>query len=514
MLSTLRISSRKSDLARLQTYMVADEIKKISPDIKIEFQFKESLGDINLTDPLWKMPEKGVFTEDFNQDLLTEKTDLVVHSWKDLPTQNRGDLIIAATLPRADQRDLLLIKKSDYNLILKTQEIKIFTSSPRRFFNIEPFLKSHFPFGLKRVDFSSVRGNVQTRLKKMMDSKEVHGLVLAKAALDRLLNNNFSDLKATRDYVHSVVQDCKWMILPLSANPNAAAQGSIAIEINGKRNDLKEFLQQINHSKTFEHTQGEREILASHGGGCHQKIGVTSLEHPYGKVLFTKGLTDQGSYLLTEVLNNSEQVKIKNKFSVNEIWNSTSNNLFFNRVDLSFDWSKYNSLSFGIFITKTINLPKINDDQLKWTSGTSTWKKCAELGYWINGCQDQLGDQFPKNCDSLLLHETQWVKLTHDQAPETVNHQTVSNYKLVRNEQKFDFDGKKCFFWASSSLYLAAVKDHPEIRSLTHCCGLGQTALVIENDLNLHLYKDTKKSLWTNLFIFCNYEQWRSYVTR
>ncbi len=66
----IRISSRKSDLARLQAYAVGDALKKAHPALSVEYFFKESLGDKNLTDPLWKMPERGVFTEDFVGDLL------------------------------------------------------------------------------------------------------------------------------------------------------------------------------------------------------------------------------------------------------------------------------------------------------------------------------------------------------------------------------------------------------------------------------------------------------------
>ena len=73
--SELNISSRKSDLAKLQSYLVAEALQKKIKDLKINFHFKESLGDINLTDPLWKIPQKGVFTEDFNHDLLNNKTD-------------------------------------------------------------------------------------------------------------------------------------------------------------------------------------------------------------------------------------------------------------------------------------------------------------------------------------------------------------------------------------------------------------------------------------------------------
>ena len=182
----LRISARQSDLARLQARLVGRALQEKVPHLQIEFQFRESLGDKNLQDPLWKMPEKGVFTEDFYQDLIQEKTDLVVHSWKDLPTDEKPDTRIQATLPRADARDLLLLKK-EWNRDLGA--LKIFSSSPRRAHNLRDFLPQVLPnFKSGRaIIFENVRGNIPTRVRKLVESDDVHGLIVAKAALDRLL---------------------------------------------------------------------------------------------------------------------------------------------------------------------------------------------------------------------------------------------------------------------------------------------------------------------------------------
>src|SRR5690349_14814080 len=103
----IKIGSRRSDLARVQALAVGRALKKAHRDLEVVHSFKESLGDKNLSDPLWKMPERGVFTEDFVDDLIQGRCDVVVHSWKDLPAEPRTETAIVATLPRADQRDLL-----------------------------------------------------------------------------------------------------------------------------------------------------------------------------------------------------------------------------------------------------------------------------------------------------------------------------------------------------------------------------------------------------------------------
>ena len=199
----LKISARHSHLARLQAFEVGRALAARHPELEIVYAFRESLGDKNLTDPLWKMPEKGVFTEDFYEDLITEETDLVVHSWKDLPTQRRDATFIAATLPRADQRDLLLFKKSSRARLANERSAMIFSSSPRRIYNLENFLLSALPSQAtgqstgqpKKIFFESVRGNILTRLEKLMADPKVDGLIVAKAAIDRLISFSWMNLK-------------------------------------------------------------------------------------------------------------------------------------------------------------------------------------------------------------------------------------------------------------------------------------------------------------------------------
>ena len=136
----LKIASRKSDLARLQAYQVGAALSKAHPQHEVHYHFRQSLGDINQSDPLWKMPEKGVFTEDFREGLLKGEWDMVVHSWKDLPIDIPEGSEIAATLPRADMRDLFLLKKKAWEKVQKSGSLRVFTSSPRRIYNLEHFL--------------------------------------------------------------------------------------------------------------------------------------------------------------------------------------------------------------------------------------------------------------------------------------------------------------------------------------------------------------------------------------
>src|SRR5690606_35858410 len=121
--------------------------------------------------------------------------DLVVHSWKDLPTEERPGTEVVATLEREDMRDVLLIKKSSLSSL---NHVRIFSSSPRRAYNLKSFLAWALPQPVSEVEFVNVRGNVPTRLRKLRDTQDIDGLIVAKAALDRMLGSPLPELQAVK----------------------------------------------------------------------------------------------------------------------------------------------------------------------------------------------------------------------------------------------------------------------------------------------------------------------------
>ena len=138
-------------------------------------------------------------------ELIKKNCDIIIHSWKDLPLDVGRDTEVAITLDRADERDLLFIKKNSTKKINQINSISIFSSSPRRQYNLEHFIKSYLPFKIKNMKFENIRGNILTRFKKFTEGN-VDGFVVAKAAIDRLLNadqNYFPDTKKNLlSYIH------------------------------------------------------------------------------------------------------------------------------------------------------------------------------------------------------------------------------------------------------------------------------------------------------------------------
>lgn len=497
----LRISARKSDLARLQAYMVGDALKKTQPGLEIEYRFKESLGDKNLTDPLWQIPEKGVFTEDFYSELLKEETDMVVHSWKDLPTEGKSDTQIVATLPRADQRDLLIVKKSHLEKIRESQTLKIFSSSPRREYNLTGFLKTHLPLNLQSVSFMNVRGNIPTRMRKLLESTETDGLILAKAALDRLLSAEQEEFAETRQQLRSYMGQLEWVVLPLSVNPNAAAQGALAVEIASHRTDLKDILKKINEPETFAAAQKERDVLSSFGGGCHQKIGVAVLRKPYGEVLFLQGLTDQGQVLCERTLSSPQKSPA---FSNEDLGTMTSTPL---RKPLPSAFELPSDID-ALYVARTEAWPETAMGQRRyvWAAGLKTWQNLAAKGIWVHGCADSLGEQENPSLDILAGKNLHWGKLTHNQPLLTSTSQdrkTFATYELQQDVEIKDLS-KKTFFWQSGSQFLVALKKYPQLKDKHHACGPGNTYQIICDSLKKENNFDSQK-----IQIFLDQEDWK-----
>ena len=485
----VRISARQSDLARLQAYRVGEALKSAGAT-SVEYNFRASLGDLNQNDPLWKMPEKGVFTEDFLRDLTEGTADMVVHSWKDLPTMARPDTEIVATLPRADTRDLLLFRRDRLAQAMESGVVRILTSSPRRSHNLGDFLLTHLPQnanGLQSVTFEPVRGNIPTRLKKLM-SQDVDGLILAKAALDRLMAAPEPEFAEAQAVIRDVLAHSRFMVLPHAVNPTAAAQGALAIEIPKHRPELVELVSRFNCTETFEAVSEERKILAAYGGGCHQKIGVTILHRPFGKLTYLRGLTDAGEVLdhielqspLARVPLTAEEVARMQLFPANNEEGSFFDRELITGSELEGVLGKLSGAQ-AIWVARENAWPfeyQAAVEQVVWSAGLKTWRKLASRGIWVNGSAEGLGEQEPRRLDVVTQNpQLDWVKLSHEDAHRTSSSvmRSVATYRLRPKARLPDLRERTHFFWMSGSSYERAVALFPEIKAKHHASGPGHT---------------------------------------
>jgi len=499
----IRILSRKSDLAIIQAKQVGFKIQENFPDIKIEYITKQTSGDIDLITPLAEMKSQGVFTDDLRSDLIKNKCDLAVHSWKDLPLDLGPDTLIAGSLKRADQRDIIFIKKNSIKEIKKNKLITIFSSSPRRIYNLESFLKDFLPLNCNRVKFENIRGNIPSRFNKFLKGN-VEGLVIAKAAIDRLLNNHIEEFNDITKLIRENIGQCLWMITPLSQNPSSPGQGALSLEIRKNNKELEKIINSISDPLTMYCVNEERKILRKHGGGCHQKIGVSFFPTFFGLMKSEKRESDNGDQFYSWQSIEKKQ-NINEKITEDLLYPSSLKNYqIFERKEIPESIIKINHVeNHCVWISRKSALPEkanISSSNIIWASGIKTWKELAKRGVWVNGTADGMGEDFNPNISNLT--QLPWIKLTHSLAPKTMINNVIATYELKEKPIEENLSNKKFFYWMSSTAFKYAVREYPDILNANHACGPGNTyneiKKVIKNSNNLQIalsYSDWKNKL-------------------
>lgn len=242
----IRIGTRKSKLALIQTELVKTQILKYFPNEKIEIVHVVTHGDKVLDKPLGEIGGKGVFTKEIEEKLLDKTIDIAVHSAKDVPMELADGLCLGAVLLRDDNRDVILKRK-------ETKKIGagsiIGTSSLRR----EIQIKQIYP----DATIKSLRGNVGTRIDKLK-SGEYDAIILAAAGLKRLGLDNDTEL----DYIYP--DEEKFI--------SAAGQGILAIEC--RNGDLKDVMAALDDRKARICLEAEREFLKCLDGSCNAPCGA------------------------------------------------------------------------------------------------------------------------------------------------------------------------------------------------------------------------------------------------
>ena len=249
---TIRIGSRKSQLALVQTYWVQAQLQKHFPSRQFDVQTMSTQGDKILDVALSKIGDKGLFTKELEQGMLDNEIDFAVHSLKDLPTHLPDTLFLGCVTERENPADALVVheKHKDKQLDTLPEGAVIGTSSLRRLAQ----LRYHFP----HFTFKDIRGNLNTRLAKL-DTGEYDALILAAAGLQRL------DMS---DRIHQVI--------PSDISLHAVGQGALGIECRGNDTEVLELLTAIAHTPTTQRCYAERSFLRELEGGCQVPIGVNT----------------------------------------------------------------------------------------------------------------------------------------------------------------------------------------------------------------------------------------------
>ena len=243
----LIFATRPSALARWQTQWVMNALKNIHPDLECEEKIITTQGDKVLDKPLPEIGGKGLFTQELESELLSGAVHCAVHSLKDLPVEDVPGLTIGCIPGRAEVRDAL-ISKNGYSLATLPNGACIGTSSLRRAAQILALRPD--------VQIESLRGNVDTRLRKAMDG-QYDAIILAGAGLTRLgLENHVTE----------------WLSVDIMLP--APGQGALAVQCRADDQMTIDLLAALEDDPTRRAVTAERAFLSGLGGGCSVPVAA------------------------------------------------------------------------------------------------------------------------------------------------------------------------------------------------------------------------------------------------
>ena len=251
------VGSRESKLAVVQSEMVMEWIRQHHPEMELSLLTMKTTGDKILDRTLDKIGGKGLFVKELDKALLEKTTDISVHSLKDMPMQLPEELPVVAFSGREDPRDVLVLP-AGVNEIDFSKPIGC--SSKRRMLQ----LKALYP----QATFANIRGNVQTRLRKL-DSGEYSATILAAAGLKRLgLEDRISRYFTTEEMIP------------------AAGQGILAVQ--GRAGEDYSFLEGFGDLQTTAAALSERAFVTALDGGCTSPVAAHATVQ--GSQIFLHGL--------------------------------------------------------------------------------------------------------------------------------------------------------------------------------------------------------------------------------
>lgn len=244
---TIRLGTRGSALALWQTHWTLSLLREAAPELEFEPVVIKTTGDQRQDIPLPAVGAQGMFVKELELALEDGTIDMAVHSSKDLPSVLHPGLVLGAFLPREDVHDAFISLKWK-SLSELPDGARIGTGSFRR----QSQLKAYNP----TWSFSEIRGNLDTRLKKL-ESEDLDAIILAAAGLKRL------------GWGDRITQT-----LPLAVCLPAVGQGAVGLEIREGDARMQELIAKVDHAPTRATVLAERAFLRRVQGGCQAPVGA------------------------------------------------------------------------------------------------------------------------------------------------------------------------------------------------------------------------------------------------
>lgn len=256
MKSRLRIGTRQSKLALWQTEHVKSELKKHYPELEIEVIHINTKGDKILDVALSKIGDKGLFTKELENALLSGEVDLAVHSLKDLETNMPPGLQLAVVSDRHEVNDVIIAREKGVTIDSLRENAVVATGSLRR--------RSQLLNLRNDVSTVELRGNVPTRIQKYLDS-DWDAIILARAGVERL---------GLQEHISSII--------PIDMMLPAVGQGALGLQIREGDNETHELISVLHNPNIFAAVSAERAFLRELQGGCQVPIAAHAVVKPNG----------------------------------------------------------------------------------------------------------------------------------------------------------------------------------------------------------------------------------------
>lgn len=548
----LKLGTRRSLLARAQSTWVARELEKRVPGLSVELVGIDTRGDLILDVPLSSVEGKEFFVAEIDQALRSGQVDFTVHSLKDLSLDRPEDLSLAAVPRRENPRDIAVFGPGIFDRLRSAQPLKIGTSAPRRLENLPDFLSRALPTprdaaspklrdpASPRLTFEEIRGNVNTRLKRLHEpvssDRHLDGVILALAGLVRLWRD-----EEGRAELETLLKGARFMVLPITLNPTAPGQGALAVECLAKNTEVRELLRLIHDPESECLVREERAVLAEWGGGCHQRFGATAIAQTHAaqkgdtSYLFIKGRapvsTEPSGYVLDEV-RWAGPVHAPKKLSVAYAWSSMDWPGTPNAIEQTLPPRIFSESAPAIFIAHSRAWPAqerrfetLARAARVWTSGPASWFRLAAQGIWVEGCAEGLGfDSIAPTLQEPVLklpRTREWFVLTHTEAADTEGgwletghdpERVIGTYAITppKKEELEDavaglLNATHCW-WGSGSHFLkylnALGPEFPD--DAHHSCGPGKTAR--------ELRRAAESGRIRRWDVFPSFEEWKKWT--
>jgi hydroxymethylbilane synthase len=520
-LRALKLGTRRSLLARAQSAAVAGQLQQLYPDLAVELIGIDTRGDRLLDTPLSSVEGKEFFTDELDAALLDGRVDFTVHSYKDLSLDRSARLRLAAVPRRQWPHDLVVFAHDVPARLAAGHELRIGSSSPRRASFVPDFLQRSLPHrgsdrrSIARVQLVDVRGNVDTRLRRLHEargsSRHLDGIVLAVAGLARLWMDG-----AGQALLRELFAPLPHMLLPLSECPAAPAQGALALECRLDDAPTAALLGALDHAATRRAVTAERALLALRGGGCQQRFGATQIDLPgLGGLMYERSGEAPDMERGAPPPRWSPDSPLEAPHGAIRPWDGSraapagAEALAAGIAEAA----EHLTSTAAVFVAHRLAWPEglavpIHAFPRIWVPGTATWRALAACGVWVEGCADGLGFAAlePLLAEPLLqLPLTAgWTVLTHrDALAGWGAAEVIATYRHPDPEPAPAVDGAPPadathLYWSSGAQFERWGKR--SAGQAQHACGPGRT------------YEHLRRAGVQNLRLFPQPAHWRQWL--